>query len=268
MTTLHPFSTRYLKTFRGRATLLAALAAFIPAVSPAATVSGGSLILNLDRDALAAAVALDATEAPSIYLEEFFDASAAAVRTGTQLLEDHLVPGVGEIPAAGLEFGVNGATVNNLTGRNNRPTTLQFDPDDLTGSVTGAVGFGGVTRFRVDIGSDRNRVLSGDYTLEYDPANIDANSGRSAWTLYNHVAFRAPGYFLFNVLTELNNGSLSLSGDLGLGSAFDHLGGTTNAIVGDFNFHTAVVPIPAAAWLLVSGLAGLGMFGRTRPDRP
>jgi hypothetical protein len=244
--------------------LLAALAAFMPAAATAATISGGTLILNLDRDALAASIALDATAAPSIYLEEFFDAQAAATRTNTQLLEDHLVAGVDEIQATGLEFAVNGPTVSNPQGRNSQPTTLAFDPSDLEGSVTGAVGFGGAVRFRIDTGTQGNRILSGDYTLEYNAANIDLDTGRSGWTLYNHLYYRAESFYLFNVVTDLTTATLFLSGDLGLGSSFNHLGGTTNAIVGNFSFQGNLVPIPAAVWLFISGLTGLGLLGRAR----
>lgn len=263
VTTAHSLSP-LAKTAGGYLTLLAALAAFMPATATAAKVSGGSLILNLDRDALAASIALDATAAPSIYLEEFFDAEAAATRTNKQLLEDHLVAGVDEIQATGLEFAVNGPTVSNPQGRNSQPTTLTFNPDDLAGSVTGAVGFGGAARFRIDTGTQGNRVLSGDYTLEYDAANIDPSTGRSGWTLYNHLYYRADAFYLFNVVTDLTTASLLLSGDLGLGSSFNHLGGSTNAIVGNFSFQTSLVPVPAAAWLFMSGLAGLGLLGRAR----
>lgn len=244
--------------------LLAALVAFIPATATAAKVSGGTLILNLDRDALAASVALDTTAAPSIYLEEFFDAQAVAGRTNKQILEDHLVAGVDEIQATGLELAVNGPTVSNPPGRNSQPTTLTFDPGDLEGSVTGAVGFGGAARFRIDTGTQGNRILSGDYTLEYDSANIDPNTGRSGWTLYNHLYYRADAFYLFNVVTDLSTAALILSGDLGLGSSFNHLGGTTNAIVGNFSLQANLVPIPAAVWLFISGLAGLGLLGRAR----
>lgn len=255
-----------LKTVGGSLVFLAASVAFLPATATAATVSGGALTLNLDRDKLAAAFSFDATPAPSMYLEEFFDAQAAAVRTSTQLLNDDLVPGTGEIPATGLGFSVNGTTAVNPADpyRHNQATTLSFDPTDLTGTATGAVGLGGATRFRVDTGTASNRVMFGDYSLEYSAANADAATGRSGWTLYNNLYYKAEAYPLFHVVTDLTGGSLDLAGDLGLGAGFDHLSPTPGAVVGSFHFQTAVVPVPAAVWLLVSGLAGLGIFGRRR----
>jgi hypothetical protein len=266
MTTRHRLS-RFGKTLAPCLTFLAAWLAFLPETATAATVSGGALIMNLDRDALAAAVSLDATDAPSIYLEEFFDAQAAAVRNNAQILEDHIVPDVGEIPATGLEFAVNGATVDVPVGRRTKPTTLTFDPGDFAGSVTGAIGLGGVSRFRIDTGSPSNRIVSGDYTLEFDAANIDADTGQSGWTLYNHYSFRSESFNLFNVAMGLDPNSFTLSGELGVGPGWEHFGGTVGAIVGDFSFQTTVVPVPAAVWLFVSGLAGFGLFGRSRSYR-
>ncbi|BBA36436.1 uncharacterized protein sS8_4506 [Methylocaldum marinum] len=265
--TTRPPRSRFGKLLCAYLACLAAASAFLPETAAAATVSGGKLTLNLDRDALAAAIALDATDAPSMYLEEFFDAEASAVRTASQLLEDHLVPGVVEIPATGLEFTVNGPTVNVPFGRRTKPTTMNFDPDDFGGSVNGAIGLSGVSRFRVDTGQEHNRIVSGEYTLEFNAANIDTDTGRSGWTLYNHYSYRSESFNLFNVEMLLDAGTLSLFGDLGLGPGFDHLNGTTHAIVGSFGFQTSVVPVPAAVWLLLSGFAGLGIFGRSRENR-
>lgn len=230
----------------------------------AATVSGGRMIVNLDRDALADAIAIDATAAPSMYLEEFFDARAANSRTSTQILEDHIVPGVGEIPATNLTFSVNGIQVDNLTGRHAKPTTIEFDPANFASTVTGAIGLSGVFRFRVDTGSEFNRILSGDYALEYNAANIDVASGRSGWSLYNHVSFRSQSYNLFNVALDIHDGSLDLSGELGFGEGYDHLFGTRGAIVGNVNLHTSVVPLPAGVWLFASALGGLVGIGSRR----
>lgn len=266
MITLHRLA-RFGKTLAPCLTFLAVCSAFLPGTATAATVSGGAFIMNLDRNALAAAVSLDTTEAPSIYLEEFFDAQASAVRNNAQILEDHLVPGVGEIPATGLEFAVNGATVDVPVDRRTKPTTLTFDPDDFAGSVTGAIGLGGVSRFRIDTGDDHNRIVSGDYTLEFNAANIDPDTGQSGWTLYNHYSFRSESFNLFNVVMGLDANALTLSGELGIGPGWEHFGGTVGAIVGDFSFQTTVVPVPAAVWLFLSGITGFGLLGRSRSNR-
>ncbi|MCK9608612.1 MAG: VPLPA-CTERM sorting domain-containing protein [Methylomonas sp.] len=237
----------------------------------AATISGGSLVLNIDRDALAAGVTLDNTAAPSIYVEEFFDA-AAADRTQTQLLNDNTPVdwsdyAANEISATGLQFAVNGFNIAvNPAGRQNKPTTLDFDPNDLFGTATGSIGLGGAIRFRVDVDRPNNRILMGDMTLEYHPELEAATPGRSGWLLVNHIGFDADAFELFDVTTNLIGQSLTLTGNLGYGWGLDHLGATdarlSDTRIGSFSFQTTVVPVPAAVWLFASGLAGLCATGR------
>lgn len=238
----------------------------------AATVSGGSLILNIDKDALSAGVVLDnypdtPTDTfpiccrPSIYIEEFYDASAAS-KTFAQLRDENtpdLYDGVSDaISGLGLEFKVNGATIApNPTGRQNRSTTFSFDPGNLAASASGRIGLGGAIRFRVDVTPPNNRVILGDMTLIYDPANENLSPGQSSWTLMNYIGFPAGAFNLFDVTTLVTADTLTLSGVLGLGGGFDHLGGIGDTRVGTFTFQTAIVPIPAAIWLFGSGLAGM-----------
>ncbi|AEG01421.1 hypothetical protein [Methylomonas methanica] len=239
----------------------------------AATVSGGSLILNIDRNALAAGVTLDNTAAPSIYVEEFFDATAAN-RTQTQLLNDNTPLdwsdyAANEISATGLQYAVNGLTIAvNPGGRQNRPTTLDFDPNDLFGTATGSIGLGGVIRFRVDVDRPNNRILMGDMTLEYHPELEGASPGRSGWLLVNHIGFDADAFELFDVATNLVGNSLTLTGNLGYGWGIDHLGATdarlSDTRIGNFSFQTTVVPVPAAVWLFAGGLVGLCRLGRPK----
>lgn len=237
----------------------------------AATVSGGKLILNINRDVLAAGVTLDNTAAPSIYLEEFFDAAAAS-KTQNQLLNDNTPAdwfdyAANEIAATGLQYAVNGANIPaNPDGRQNRPTTFNFDPDDLLATAAGGIGLGGVMRFRVDVNRPNNRILLGDMTLEYRPELEAASPGRSGWLLVNHIGFDADAFELFDVATNLTGHNLTVSGNLGYGWGFDHLGSTNARLndtrIGTFSFQTTVVPLPAAAWLFASGLAALCTVGR------
>lgn len=239
----------------------------------AATVSGGSLILNIDRDALSAGTILDNTPAPSIYLEKFFDASAAT-KTLAQILEDNSPANpadyiANEITAVGLQFGINNANIEpNPTGRQNRNTTFTFDPNDLFATATGGMGLGGVMRFRVDVDRPNNRILLGDMTLAYHSAQEGSTPGRSSWVINNHIGFDAGGFELFDVTTELIGNSLSLTGNLGFGDGFDHLGATdarlNDARIGTFSLQTTVVPVPAAVWLFTSGLTGLFLTGRAK----
>jgi hypothetical protein len=254
----------------------AALGLFLSIPAHAATVSGGVLTLNLDRDALIAGTHLDnfpdapTSEfptccRPSIYLEEFYDTAAASTRTFVQIRDDNtpnlydLIPD--EISAVGLQFTVNGPTAPNPPARANQPTTFSFDPGNLFGTATGKIGLGGVMRFRVDVAPPTNRVMIGDMALEYHPELEGATPGRSGWLLENYIRFQADAFELFDVTTLLVGNSLTVSGELGFGWGFDHLGAEearlAQARIGTFSFATTVVPVPAAAWLFVSGLAGL-----------
>ncbi len=58
------------------------IGALVSTTTQAATIAGGALTINLDRDALIAGTILDNTPAPSIYVEEFWDASAASKTFG------------------------------------------------------------------------------------------------------------------------------------------------------------------------------------------
>jgi len=257
--------------------------AILSTTTQAATVSGGALTLNLNRDAIIAGVETDNFPdaptvdfpvccRPSLYLEEFYDASAAS-KTFAQLREGN-TPNLydlesDEISAVGLQYAVNGSTITpNPGGRQNRATTFAFDYNDLLGTATGSIGLGGVTRWRVDVAPPSNRILLGDMTLEYDPTEEGRTSGRSGWVITNHIGFDAGAFELFDVTTLLVGDSLTINGNLGFGWGFDHLGATTarlsDARIGTFSFQTTVVPVPAAVWLFVSGVVGLFFSSRSK----
>lgn len=253
----------------------------LAAPAQAATVAGGTLTLNIDRDAVIAGTIKDTfpdtpTDTfpiccrPSLYLEEFYDANAASGRTFLQIRDDN-TPDLfdlvsDEIPAIGLDFAVNGATVANPAGRANQPTTFAFDPNNLFGTASGGIGLGGVTRFRVDVAPPNNRVILGDMMLEYHPELEAATPGRSGWLIVNHIGFTADAFELYDVSTQLNGDSLFVAGSLGFGWGFDHLGATNarlnQARIGTFSFQASVVPVPAAVWLFASGIAGVFGIGR------
>jgi hypothetical protein len=255
---------------------IAAFGAVLVGPAQAATVSGGALTLNLNRDALIAGTQLDNFPdaptpefqiccRPSIYLEEFYDSAAASTRTFEQIRQDN-TPDLydlvsDEISAVGLQFEVNGQTVPSPPARANQATTFSFDPNDLFGSATGKIGLGGVMRFRVDVAPPTNRVMIGDMALEYHPELEGTSPGRSGWLLENYIGFQADAFELYDVTTLLVGNSLTVNGNLGFGWGFDHLGSEdarlANTRIGTFSFETTVVPVPAAVWLFVSGLAGL-----------
>ncbi len=230
----------------------------------ASSVSGGAMTINFDSAALAAAFIHDTDpNRPAFYLEEYFDRSSYEYLSTTELLTTHFVAGTEEISGVGRELLVNGSTVN---GRN-KATNFTFDPSDVTGTASGAIGLGGAFRYRIDVpfniqdGEEAgNRTIIGDFTMEYD-ASREIN-GHSGWTLFNHVAWRADIFTLDNVVVDQTADTLMLSGNLAIGDGFAHLGANVGAIVGNFNLQTTVVPVPAAVWLFASGLVGLFVSGR------
>ena len=254
--------------------------ALVSTNTQAATITGGALTVNLDRDAVIAGVIQDNFPdaptpdfqiccRPSLYVEEFFDASAAS-KTFVQL-RDYNTPDLydlesDEISAIGLQYAVNGSTIApNPGGRQNRETTFAFDPNDLFGTATGSIGLGGAIRFRIDVAPPTNRILLGDMTLDYDPALEGATPGRSGWVITNHIGFDAGAFELFDVSTSLTGNNLILNGNLGFGDGFDHLGATAARLndtrIGTFSFQTTVVPLPAAVWMFLTGAIGLGVAG-------
>lgn len=251
-----------------RGTAIAGVLLLLSSSVQAATISGGSLTLNLDRDALIAGTLLDNTPAPSIYVEEFWDASAAS-KTFLELRDGNTPTNLAdyasnEISAVGLQYSVNNSVIPaNPAGRQNRATTFSFDPNNLLGTASGAIGVNGVVRFRVDVNPPNNRIMLGDMTLEYHPEleNATPGSGRSGWLLVNHIGFDADAFELFDVVTQLNGTLLSINGKLGFGWGFDHLGATDARLnatrIGNFSFQTTVVPVPGAVWLFASGVIGM-----------
>jgi hypothetical protein len=243
------------------------------------TVTGGSMTMNFDRLALASLNYGSTTPGlfdpsqyvagvydPGLYLEEFFDQSTAAGVPGNQRASYQVVPGFGEIDSTALQYGVNGATVTNLPGNNSKPTNFTYDPSDPAGTATGAVGFGGLMRFRGTWAAPNyssSYFAFGEFTLEYDAQ--DAVNGASGWSLWNHVSFPARSFDLYNVTTVVGANSLILSGD------FRFSVDTTNSFfspddlgkdMGNFTIQLTSVPLPAAVWLFGFGLTGLGAVSR------
>jgi len=236
----------------------------------ASSVNGGGLTLNIDSDQLAAAFTWNHDSSrPSAWLEEYFDSAQAASRTSNELLTDHIIAGPEKISGIGRQFTVN----NSITTGFNEANDFSFDANDLTGTASGAIGLGGAMRFRLNntfsidpvTGEEvGNRAITGYYSLEYDAIRVSTTEGRSGWAVYNHHSYRASIFDLTNVATTLTGDSLTLSGDLSLAEAFNHMGGEFGSIVGDFSFQTTVVPVPAAVWLFASGLTGLGFVSRRK----
>lgn len=218
----------------------------------AATLSTGSA--TFDYDPAAWATVAGGANAPgfqALVLDEYFDAAAAAARTGAQIQSDEIVLN----PATtGLISTMNGATVTNLAGRTAQPTTFAFEPGALT-SHTGVIGLGGVTRWEVNALIGGGKVLSGDYTLAYDVSRQLA--GGSGWALTNNILPALVVFDLTGVTATGTASSLTISGSLALSPEVATLLLQTPANagkdMGDFSFSATVVPEPSGA--LLGGLA-------------
>ncbi len=259
--------------------VIAIFGSLISMHTQAATITGGALTVNLDRDAIIAGVIQDKYPdtptvdfpiccRPSLYVEEFFDASSAS-KTFSELRDEN-TPNLNdlasdEISAVGLQYSVNEPNISLIpAGRQNRNTTFGFDPADLFGTATGSIGLGGVIRFRVDVSPPSNRILLGDMSLAYDSSLEGTTPGRSGWLITNHIGFDADAFELFDVTTQLTGNILTLNGNLGFGWGFDHLGATAARLndtrIGTFSFQTTVVPLPAAVWMFVTGVFGFSVM--------
>jgi hypothetical protein len=239
----------------------------LPDVAPAATVTGGELMMNFDHDALAQLVLNPSGTPPTIFLEEFFTSPSLTGPQINDVVNTNLVPGNGEIPATGLVYGVTGSTVSNPAGRAIQATNFTYDPNNVTGTAAGQIGLGGVLRF---MGNFQGIFATGDYALKYDASRVGNSAGGSGWYLLNNYGFPVPGFDLADVAVDSNPFSLNLTGNLKwspeVTNAFFHssdLGKT----VGTFTF-ASPVPLPAAAWLFGSGVIGLVGLARRRRIRP
>lgn len=205
---------------------------------------------------------------PGLYLEEFFDQATAAIVPPAQGNSFQIVPGFGEIPSTGLVYGVNGASVTNLPGLHAQPTNFSFDPSNPAATAVGAIGLGGTMRFRGTWAAPNyasSFFAMGEFTLEYQAGA--AVRGASGWILKNHVSFPSDTFDLFNVTTEVERGSFSLSGDLRFTpssvSAF-FAAEDAGKDLGDFHLTVTTVPVPAAIWFLLPACGGLGMVARRK----
>lgn len=248
------------------ATFVVLLGLLSPAISPAAVVTSGTFTMNLDRDALAQMVLNPSGTPPTLYLEEFWNSSASASLTATQINTPgaaDLVPGNGEIPATNLAYGVTGATVTNPAGRAIQTTNFTYDPTNLTGTASGQIGLGGIMRFQ---GNFPGIFVTGDYALKYDASRVGNAAGGSGWYLLNNYGFPVPGWDLTDVTATSDPLSLYLSGTLKWSPEVASAFFTTSDIgtpMGTFTF-AAPVPLPAAAWLFGSGVIGLTGLARRR----
>ncbi|NOT86341.1 MAG: fibronectin type III domain-containing protein [Methylococcaceae bacterium] len=250
--------------------ILSLLAA--PWVANAETANG---IMTVDINA-AMLAGLGNTVSPSryLYLEDFINETynnAPITSTGavpSLILTPNPTALYNEVPALGLKFPVNSATIAPSTATSTIPpfnivrilqaTTLNYTGSPTSG--TGKVGFSGALRLKSDVFTGWLKMP--EWSLYYDAARVNIGGfGESGWIIKANEAGSPDGFgphtifALKNVTTSSVNGALNLSGDLIFGiedwgsSLFFNLSAIDAAkIIG----HVNLVPVPAAP----SGLSG------------
>jgi sulfatase modifying factor 1 len=212
----------------------------VPLSSVGSSVTGGEMIVDFDAAALAALNHGTDPNIPAMVLEEFFGGVEDSSRTRTRIVNEHLVPGYVEIPATNLHFDINGPSVVNLTQRFSQPTAMQFNPDNVSGTVTGKIGLRGVLRW---IGDFEGIFMMGDFEFKHDPTRINAGTGRTGWVFFNRFDnFQIIAYETKNVTTVVRPGLLTMTGTMmiseQMGNAF--LPGNVGTPVGTFTLHAKV----------------------------
>lgn len=231
----------------------------LPETVRAASITSGSLTLDLDADAFASL----AGGAPFpgfelLVLDEHFDEAEAATRDRSAILADEIDANPS---TTGLVYGINGASVTNLAGRSAQPSDFTFDPSDVLATAVGSIGFAGVDRWRVNPLVGGTFVI-GDFSLSYDPSR--ASGTTSGWVIYNHFDLVAPAYDLANVSLVAGADFLSLSGDVLISPELALLFLNSPADVGRDvgGFSLVATPEPSTAVLMSLGLGAMSALSR------
>ncbi len=241
----------------------AAITLLLNATASAATLGSGSATINYIKSAwdnLASGYGLG----PNLLtLDSYFDRAAADSRTSAQIQSGPAIPGSSY---TGETYSMNGASVINLTGRTNQPTTFSYTPGNPQGG-TGVIGLDGIARFTVaqPVGGV---LLYGDYTLQYDPTRIGGLKLGTGWYLKDNIPPAAAAFDILNVSVIETPTTLTISGDLGVTYEVANLLYSTptdqGANVGSFTFTAQVVPEPSVCVLMLSVVTSFAGFSRRR----
>jgi hypothetical protein len=259
-----PFSHMRLFKTLDTLTFLSVVGILTAVPTRASTLVSGSGTFNFDPTAWASvAGGANVPGFEALKLNEVFDQPAAAARTGNQILTDEVVTAPSP---TGIQFNLNGPTVNNLALRYSKPTDFDFTPGNLT-AHTGVIGLGGVTRWDVNPLLGGGSLAFGDFTLSYDASR--SLVGGSGWNLKANIAPAGVAFDLLNVQTSFAGNTLTISGDLGLSFEVANFLLSTPSDqgkdMGNFVFTGVAVPEPSAyGWVAAIACAGLAGVRRAK----
>jgi len=236
--------------------------------------AGGSVTFNYDNAAFAQYAGGNSSN-PGYYLANFWDGAASdpydannttahfAANLGNTQIS---MPLVHDITPVGAYAGTQ------ATGRHVQGTSAHFaiDSETLTGISGEQIGMTGVQGYYLpNFPAPYNYVIAGDFSLAYDPSARASEWGTQAgaptgWYIKNNLGFGLVTYDLANlsvVFADAHNWKLSGSllmapgyADMLMGPAFVNVG-TFDLGVG--SYAVSNVPLPAAAWMFITGLMGL-----------
>ncbi|MCQ8127241.1 VPLPA-CTERM sorting domain-containing protein [Methylomonas rivi] len=244
---------------------------------------GGTFTMNLDRDALALSTQGTLSN-PGHFLVHYYDTLESDYTTRSDSSFYFNNPLRTEVSALNLVHDITPVSADHPAGqapnRHVKSTSPNFAVDSEALTATGVLGMTGIELYK---GLYNGALIAGDYSLHYNPASRAATWEDyestiplpSGWYLQNNVSFSMVVYDLANLAIVVGDAeNWKLSGDLLLSP--ENAGLLQNTVqldVGDFCLGVGAysgcgqissVPVPAAAWLFVSGLSGLGFAGFRR----
>lgn len=214
----------------------------------AASIQAGSIAIDYDPDAFVFLTTINS-----------FNQAASNSSTDAQILAD-----AGTTTAwSNLGFGINPTTpLSDPSGRSLQETTFTYDPANLTGTASGQIGIGGVSRWW---GEGVGNFVLGDFALTY---NASLKTGvYSGWALTNNFSFPALAFQIANASTSaISADGFTLSGDLWVksGDPLDLYFSFSAGDYGNFSMTASTVPEPSTYALLALAAVAVGLQMRKR----